>query len=88
MNVLNTQLRIEYNIQCKFKKILTKSALSLKAVKLKCTCLVDLFHEHVYSRWCQLYYFGTYVSEQGIEDFEECKRNFTKLNALALIVYH
>ncbi|KAG6819853.1 hypothetical protein H0H93_007997 [Arthromyces matolae] len=72
-----------YDIGCKFKTTLAKSALGPLAAQLKFKSLVGSFHGHAHNRLCQLSHLATYVKGLGLEDLEGCERFFLKSNALA-----
>lgn len=77
------RLGVGYDIGCRFRTIIDKSALGPLAKELQYQSLVGAFHGHAHNRLCQISNLTTYVDGLGLEDLEGCERFFAKSNALA-----
>ncbi|KAG2135775.1 hypothetical protein DEU56DRAFT_737641 [Suillus clintonianus] len=83
LDVFGKDLGGGYDIGCRFKTTLSRSALGPSARELNHTSLVGAFHGHAHKRLCQLDHLTMYVEGLGLEDLEGCERTFSKSNALA-----
>ena len=72
-----------YDVACKFSATIRRVPLGELAQKMGFCCVVRLFHGHSHNRLCQLHCLPTYITETGLEDFENCEPYFSCSNALA-----
>ncbi|KAI5992239.1 hypothetical protein EDD15DRAFT_2168553 [Pisolithus albus] len=86
LDVFGNNLAGGYDIGCKFRTTLSRSAVGPRAQALNYTSLVPAFHGYAHRRLCQLRFLARYVDGLGLEDLEGCKRTFSKTNGLASAV--
>ncbi|KAL0575876.1 hypothetical protein V5O48_006098 [Marasmius crinis-equi] len=75
------ELGLGYDIMCAFYKTLLRSEkLRNQVVGFRLRGVVPAFHGHAHNRKCQVRWHPMYLNGVGLEDFEECERNFLYQN--------
>jgi hypothetical protein len=88
LDAFGSNLGGRYDIRCRFKTTLSRSALGPRARELSYTSLVGAFHGHAHNRMCQLSNLATYVEGLGLSDLEGAERLFSRSNDLASSMRH